>query len=359
MADTRSFRVGIALEGQGWHPATLVSSSAADPPELFASGYWARWGREAASGGIDFVTLEDGLSLRADGFGTAADGVGRRAHGRLDSVVAAALLLAMSDIPEVVITRNVTHSSPFHVASQLASLAAIGPGRVWRPQVPADARDSAVVGGAPAPALQPDDVYVPARIARRLRDLFRDAEDYVHTVRRLRATFPAGGRREEAWEGESRYPAAGPLTLPVADQPSVAVLARHALEPYRLAAAVADRVFITPTAGHPVPEILAAFRQAEALVPDSSPSLVHADIAVVLGDTDGHAQDRLTGLNDAAGAPWPTDTSIFAGTAGRLAGELAGWRDDFGLSGVRLRPALMSDDAERIIRDVMPLLRPA
>ncbi|MGW1068939.1 LLM class flavin-dependent oxidoreductase [Streptomyces aureus] len=219
-----------------------------------------RLARTAASGGIDFVTLEDGLGLRADGFGTAADDTGRRVHGRLDSVVLATLLLATSDIPEVVVSRNVTHSNPFHVARQLASLAAVGPGRVvWRPQVSADARDATVVGGPATPALSPEDIYVPTRIARRLRDLFRDAEEYVHTVRRLWATYPAEGLGQDGgfWRpervrpltsrGEPRYAATGPLPVPVGDPPPVAVLAHHALEPYRLAAAVADRVFLTPT----------------------------------------------------------------------------------------------------------------
>ncbi|MGW1070834.1 hypothetical protein ACWD4F_40860 [Streptomyces aureus] len=46
------------------------------------------------------------------------------------------------------------------------------------------------------------------------------------------------------------------------------------------------------------------------------------------------------------------------GTAERLADELPGWRDELGLSGVRLRPAVLPDDADRIIRDLVPLLRP-
>ncbi|MGW3661837.1 LLM class flavin-dependent oxidoreductase [Streptomyces sp. NPDC005141] len=371
MTDDRSFCVGIALEGVGWHPASWSHSTVVDPAELFTSDYWVDWARAAASGGLDFVTLEDGLSLRTDQFGTAADDAGHRVRGRLDSVVVAALLLSMTDISEVVVTRNVTHSNPFHVAAQLATLAAIGPGRVvWRPQVSADARDANVVGGTSTPALEPGDVYVPTRIARRLRDLFQDAEEYVHTVRRLWATFPAeslaGG--DEFWQpeqvrpvtlkGEPRYPAAGPLTVPVGNPPPVAVLAHHALEPYRLAAAVADRLFITPTPDHPMPELLAAYHQIEELTPDATPTLIYADIAVVLGDTDDHAQDRLARLNDTAGAPWSTDTSIFVGTADRLADELTRSRDGLGLSGVRLRPAVLPDDAERIIHDLMPRLRP-
>lgn len=371
MTNRTAFRVGIALEGAGWHPAAWSHAPGTDPAALFTKDHWTGWGRAAAAGGVDFVTLEDGLGLWTDRFGTGPDDTGHRVRGRLDPVVVATLLLADTGIPEVVVTRNVTHVHPFQVAAQLASLAAIGPGRVvWRPQVSADARDAAVVGGAPTPALEPEDVYVPTRIARRLRDLFRDAEDHVRTVRALWETFPAtalGGEDGAFWRpgrigpvtftGEPRYPAAGPLTVPVGTPPAVAVLAHHALEPYRLAAAVADRVFLTPTTESPLPELITAFRQVEVLTPDFAQTQVYADIAVVLGDSDGHAQDRLGRLDAAAGGPWVTDTGVFTGTAKRLADELADWRDGLGLAGVRLRPAVLSDDGGRVVRELAPLTR--
>ncbi|MER5382903.1 hypothetical protein ABT040_21905 [Streptomyces sp. NPDC002688] len=121
------FRLGLALEGTGWHPASWLLSSVTDAGEVFTGGYWTDWGRAAASGGIDFVTLEDGLSLQTDTF-AIADQARDRVHGRLDPVVTAAVLLATTDISKVVVSCNVTHTNPFHVAVQLASLAAIGPG---------------------------------------------------------------------------------------------------------------------------------------------------------------------------------------------------------------------------------------
>uniref|UniRef100_A0AAU3HP86 LLM class flavin-dependent oxidoreductase n=1 Tax=Streptomyces sp. NBC_01393 TaxID=2903851 RepID=A0AAU3HP86_9ACTN len=363
--DPGSFRLGLALEGTGWHPASWLLSSVTDAEEVFSGGYWTNWGRAAASGGIEFVTLEDGLSLQTDRFGTA-DQARDRVRGRLDPVVTAALLLATTDIGEVVVSRNVTHTNPFHVAAQMASLAAIGPGRVtWRPQVSADARDAAAVGGPATPQLRPEDVYVPTRIARRLRDLFRDAEDYVRTVRELWRTFPAESlgsgdtflHRDMVaplrLTGKERYPAAGPLTVPALSTPKVAVLAHHALEPYRLAAAVADRVFVTPSQEYPVSSLLTAFREIERLTPDATETEVYADVAVVLGDTDEHARARLARLDEAAGFAWAPDTHVFVGTADHLARELARWREQFGLRGVRLRPAVLSDDGDRIVRELV------
>ncbi|PNE16941.1 hypothetical protein B1H26_18295 [Amycolatopsis sp. BJA-103] len=360
------FRVGLALEGVGWHPAAWPESSMTDPAELFGSRHWTDWGRAAATGGIDFVTLEDGLSAQTEQF-TGVPGDPRKVvRGRLDPVVTAAILLSSTDIGEVVVSRNVTHSNPFHVATQLASLAAIAPGRVtFRPQVSANAGDATVVGGTPTPRLEPEDVRAPVRIAHRLRDLFRDAESQVRAIRSLWSTFPheSLGSGDEFWRYgpiaprvPDHHPAAGPLNVPVAVPPRVAALAHHALEPYRLAAAVADRVFLTPTAEHPVPELVAAFRQIEELTPDATKTELYADIAVVLGDTGDGARARLAHLNHVTGAVWSTDTGIFTGTAPGLAEVVTGWRDQDGIAGVRLRPAVLDEDGQRIIRDLVPLL---
>ncbi|MFJ7217820.1 hypothetical protein [Amycolatopsis sp. NPDC098790] len=361
--DIPSFRLGLALDGVGWHPAAWRLSSVTDPAELFGSRYWAGWGRASAAGGVAFVTLEDGLTAQTEQFGSVPANAESRVRGRLDPVVAAAVLLSASDVGEVVVTRNVTHTSPFPVATQLASLAALGPGRVtWRPQVSANASDAVVVGGAPTPELRPDDIYVPTRIARRLRDLFRDAEAFVGTVRDLWTTFPADalGSGDAFWR-PSRVetlsgPAAGPLNVPVFAVPPVATLAHHALEPYRLAAAVADRVFLTPTRDHPLDVLIRAFREVEALTPDATTTEVYADLAVVLGDSDEHARERLDRLDGVAGSPWTTDTGIFTGSPAKLAELLNRWRDEHGIAGARLRPAVLPEDAERVIHDVVPRL---
>lgn len=360
--------LGIALDGVGWHPSAWPHSAVAAQSDLFSRAYWSSWSRRAATAGVDFVTIEDGLSLCPGLLDDDEEQV-CRVRGRLDSIVLGGVLLVASDIREVVIARNITHSNPFHIASQVASLASIAPGRVvWRPQVSADAGDAIAVGGSPTPVLQPEDIYVPTRIARRLRDLFRDAEDYIATVRRLWATFPSDALatddgfwrpdlvRPTSVNASRRYGAVGPLPVPVTSPPPVVVLAHHALEPYRLAAAAADRVFLTPTSEHPVAELVSAFRQVAALTPDATPTALYADIAVVLGDTGAHAHHRLDELNTHAGFDWSPDTGIFVGTAESLARELMRWHRSHGISGARLRPAVLDIDGDRILRDLTPLL---
>ncbi|NIH80868.1 LLM class flavin-dependent oxidoreductase [Amycolatopsis viridis] len=371
--NTRSgrLRVGLALDGAGWHPCAWQVTSVSRPADLFGAGFWTGLARRAEAGGAAFVTVEDGISLQSERFGTP-DRRGDQVRGRLDPVVAAALLLSATERIEVVVSRNVTHHQPFQVAAQLASLAAIAPGRVvWRPQVSANAADAAVAGGRATPVLQPEDIYVPTKIARRLHTLFDDAEDFVRAVRQLWASFPgdslAGSgdgtprsfvdpeRVGTVRAAAGRYQADGPLNVPVLATPPVAVLAHHALEPYRLAAAVADRVFVTP-GEESLTEITQVLRGIERLTPGATPTEVYADVAVVLGDTAAHARQRRAELEDLAGAAWTTDTSVFTGTAAELRDLLATWADQ-GLDGVRVRPAVIPEDADRVVTDLLPLLR--
>ena len=62
MTTTDRLRLGVALEGAGWHPAAWREPSSR-PNELFTPQYWVDVVQRADAGGIDFATIED--SLRA------------------------------------------------------------------------------------------------------------------------------------------------------------------------------------------------------------------------------------------------------------------------------------------------------
>ncbi|MFL1377920.1 MULTISPECIES: LLM class flavin-dependent oxidoreductase [unclassified Nocardiopsis] len=367
-----TLRIGVALEGAGWHPAAWSETSLEDPRELFGAAFWRRLGRDLERGGVDYVTVEDGIGLQSARFGVPDDR-SDQVRGRLDSVVAASVLLTSTESLEVVVSRNVTHTRPFHVAAQLASLADLAPGRVtWRPQVSAAAGDAAVLGGEPTPALRPEDVYVPTRIARRLRPLFADAEDFVTVVKHLWAGWPDADLAPAAGPGPGRgfgapprpepvtagrYAAAGPLNVPVSSVPRIAVLAHHALEPYRLAAAVADRVFVTPDARTGLAEIVGTFRAVESLAPDAARTEIHTDLVVLLDRTPELAEERRRRLEGALGHEWASDTDIFVGTPQGLADHLRVWERGGEVAGVRLRPAVVPFDTDLIVGDLLPLLR--
>ena len=57
--------LAVALDGAGWHPAAWREPGA-QPERLFTAGYWIELAQQAERGLLDFLTIEDGLSLQSD-----------------------------------------------------------------------------------------------------------------------------------------------------------------------------------------------------------------------------------------------------------------------------------------------------
>ncbi len=57
--------LAVALDGTGWHPASWREPDAR-PAELSSPRYWTDLVSEAERGLLDFVTIEDGLTLQFD-----------------------------------------------------------------------------------------------------------------------------------------------------------------------------------------------------------------------------------------------------------------------------------------------------
>jgi alkanesulfonate monooxygenase SsuD/methylene tetrahydromethanopterin reductase-like flavin-dependent oxidoreductase (luciferase family) len=140
---------------------------------------------------------------------------------------------------------------------------------------------------------------------------------------------------------------------PPQGQPIVAALA-HSTEPIRLAARVADIVFVTPRTTADIGPIVAGIRAEEAAIGRTEPLRVFADLVVFLDAAD--AIGRLARLDDLAGARFTSDAAVFAGTAAELADLVRNWHAA-GVSGVRLRPGTLPHDLHAITRDLVPRLR--
>jgi alkanesulfonate monooxygenase SsuD/methylene tetrahydromethanopterin reductase-like flavin-dependent oxidoreductase (luciferase family) len=99
-------RLAIARNGAGSHPAAWREPEAR-PAELLSAGYWAGLVREADRGLLDFVTIEDGLGVRAEPRpGHDGDPAGRTdlVRGHLDAVLIASRVGTL--------TRHVGRGSP-------------------------------------------------------------------------------------------------------------------------------------------------------------------------------------------------------------------------------------------------------
>jgi alkanesulfonate monooxygenase SsuD/methylene tetrahydromethanopterin reductase-like flavin-dependent oxidoreductase (luciferase family) len=102
---------------------------------------------------------------------------------------------------------------------------------------------------------------------------------------------------------------------------------------------------------------VAEIRAAQAAAGRSGQPLpVLADLVVFLGPDAATAQGRRDRLDERSGREYTSDAHIFAGTASQLADLLLDWRQA-GLSGFRLRPAVIPDDLEAITRELVPELQ--
>jgi alkanesulfonate monooxygenase SsuD/methylene tetrahydromethanopterin reductase-like flavin-dependent oxidoreductase (luciferase family) len=65
---------------------------------------------------------------------------------------------------------------------------------------------------------------------------------------------------------------------------------------------------------------------------------------------------RARRLDDAAGAEYTSDATVFTGTAAELADLLAEWQQA-GLAGFRLRPAVLPHDLRQVTTGLVPELQ--
>ena len=350
-----TFHLAVALDGTGWHPASWREPGArAD--ELLTAGFWVDQVREAEAGLADLVTFEDAFALpgseRAD-----------RVQGRVDAVMTALRVGPVTSHIGLVPTVIATHTEPFHVSTQVATLDWVTSGRAGqRIKVSSDPAEYALFGRR-----DPED----------RESLFGEAADHVEVQRRLWDSWEDDAEIRDAATGRfidrdklhyidfegPHFAVRGPSITPrpPQGQPVVTALA-HVDTAYRLAARSADVVFVTPDGtGRDGPtgdaaSILAEVRAAEGATDRTIPLHVFGDLLVLLDDTTDAARERLRRLDAADGKDLRSDARILAGTASDVADVLASWQDA-GLTGARLRPAVAAHDLPRITRELVPELQ--
>lgn len=351
--------LGVSLDGAGRHPAAWREPGAR-PTELFTAGYWADLVAEAEYGLLDLVTIDDSLGLQsADPF--APDDRTDQVRGRLDASMLAARIAPLTSNIGILPTVVVTHTEPFHVSTTIATLDYVSSGRGGvQVRVAARPDDAALFGRR----------TIPADRDELLRELFGEAADAVEVIRRLWDSWEddaiirdaATGRfvdRERLhyidFEG-SHFSVRGPSITPrpPQGQPIVAALA-HRAEPFALVGTSCDLGFVTPRDAADARAIVAAIREAQAAAGRAGETVhVWADLTVVLDDDAAAARDRLARLD--ATDPYTDDARVFAGSSAELADLLSEFRDA-GLSGFRLRPAVLPDDLRHVTRGLVPELQ--
>jgi alkanesulfonate monooxygenase SsuD/methylene tetrahydromethanopterin reductase-like flavin-dependent oxidoreductase (luciferase family) len=231
----------------------------------------------------------------------------------------------------------VTRTEPFHVSKAIATLDFVSHGRAgWQVRV----------SGTPHVA----DLF--GRRDIRGADLFDEASDAVEVVRRLWDSWEDDAVIRDVATGRfvdrdklhyidftSKYfSVKGPSITPrpPQGQPVVAALA-HGPRIYEFASRSADLVFITPRDDDSLGAILGEIAQA-----GGADLKVYADVFVSI---DGATDPR-------------SDALVFDGTPTELVDLVLRWQQ-YGIEGVRLRPAVNAIVLPVIVDEVVPLLQQA
>jgi alkanesulfonate monooxygenase SsuD/methylene tetrahydromethanopterin reductase-like flavin-dependent oxidoreductase (luciferase family) len=357
MTPPTTLHLAVALDGTGWHPASWREPGArAD--ELFTADFWVDQVREAEAGLLDLVTLEDSFAIDTD----RVD----RVQGRLDAQLVALRVGPVTSRIGLVPTVIATHTEPFHVSTEIATLDYVTTGRAGvRIKVSSRADEYALFGRREAGAESRE-------------SLFDEAADHIEVQRRLWDSWEDDAEIRDAATGRfvdrgklhyidfegSHFSVRGPSITPrpPQGQPLVSALA-HVDVAYRLAARGADLVFVTPGGvGRDGPTgdaaaILAQVRAEETAIGRAGDPLhVLGDLLVVLDDSADTARERLRRLDETDGAELRSDARILTGTAADVADVLESWHGA-GLAGARLRPAVTAHDLPRITRELVPELQ--
>jgi alkanesulfonate monooxygenase SsuD/methylene tetrahydromethanopterin reductase-like flavin-dependent oxidoreductase (luciferase family) len=361
--------LAIALDGAGWHP-TAWREPAAHSAELSTARYWVDLVQEAERGLVDFVTIEDSLSLQSSKY-NEPDGRSDQVRGRLDAMLIAARVAPVTTHVGLVPTVVVTHTEPFHISKAIATLDYVSTGRAGvRVQVSGRAHEARNFGRRDTPPIRFEDRSDP-EVQRLITDLLDEAADYVEVVRRLWDSWEDDAEIRDVATGrfvdrdklhyinfEGRYfNVRGPSITPrpPQGQPVIAALG-HESATYRLIAQSADIGFVTPRDADDAGAIVSQIRSEHALVGRAEPLHVFGDLVVFLDPREGAAAERKARLNDLAGSEFVSDATVFVGTPAQLADLLLAWQRA-GLSGFRLRPGAIPHDLEAITRALVPELQ--
>jgi alkanesulfonate monooxygenase SsuD/methylene tetrahydromethanopterin reductase-like flavin-dependent oxidoreductase (luciferase family) len=362
--------LAVALDGAGWHPAAWREADAR-PAELFTAGYWGDLVAQAERGVLDFVTIEDSLTMQSEDQFAPDDRIDR-IRGRLDALLIAARIAPRTNHIGLVPTAIVTHTEPFHVSKAIATLDYVSTGRAGvRVQISGRQDAAAHFGRRELPHLSAD-IVQDQTVRQILGDHFAEAADYVEVLRRLWDSWEddaeirdvAGGRfidkdKLHYVDFEGRwFSVKGPSITPrpPQGQPIVTALG-HVEVAYGLIAASADVGFVTPHDAAQAADIVGDIgaRKVDAGRGDETVH-VFGDLVVFLDANPDAAQIRRARLDDLVGAEYTSDAWIFVGTPGELADLLQNWHAA-GLSGFRLRPASLPHDLIQITDALVPELQ--
>lgn len=335
------FLIAVELRGAGIHPhAWRREDSRAE--ELFTAQYWTDHIEAADRAGIDIAFLPDAFALQS------GDGV---ELGRIEAAAIAARAAAGTRSIGLVPTVTVTHTEPFHVSKQIASIDYASSGRAgWEVAVSQDA-DEATLFGRKGP--------------QTVDELWNEADDAAEVVTRLWDSWEDDAEIRDASTGRfidrdklhyidfegDYFSVKGPSITPRPPQGQPIVVVRAEDDPSTAVAAKrADIVRISAPTIDDAAVVAARVRRA-VVAEGRDPAEVHVvlDLEVHVSDTAAADVDQLNSWS-----PYVPDSVSFRGNAAELQELLDGLAASGVVDGVTLRPLALAQSVEAITTDVVP-----
>ncbi|MDJ0393287.1 LLM class flavin-dependent oxidoreductase [Rhodococcus sp. G-MC3] len=337
----KTFIVAVDLQGTGVHPqAWRRTDSRAE--ELFTAQYWTGLIEQADSAGVDLVFIPDSFALQS------ADG---SELGRLDAASIAARAAAPTHSIGLVPTVTVTHTEPFHVSKQIASIDFASHGRAgWEVSVSESDAETKSFG---------------RKGVQSATSLWAEADDAIEVVSRLWDSWEDDAEIRDVstgrfidrdklhyidFEGE-HFSVRGPSITPRSPQGQSLVVIRATSDSLKVAAQRADIVRIAAPTVDEASVIAARVRRA-VVTAGRDPANVHVllDLDVLVSDSAGVDLAQLNG--------WGSYTSQSVSFVGESAGLVALLGElEAVVDGVTLRPLALASALPAIAGVVSQLNR--
>ena len=331
--------LAVRLADAGHHPAAWRLPDA-DAGALFTPERLVALVQSAERIGLDAVIVDDALSVQSE----RAD----RVRGRLDALLALARVAPLTSRIGLVPLVTTTHTEPFHLSKNLATLDFVSGGRAgWLVGVSTSAAEAAHFGRTGVASAA---------------DLYEEAADAVEVVRRLWDSWEddavirdvATGRYIDRtklhyidFEGRF-FSVRGPSITPRSPQAQPPVVIEASCpEAVAVAQQHADIAIVS------APTLDEAAAAADAVRSSGRDLIVLAQVDVLLEPTAGEARAARERL-DALASPAPTAAAEVVGTPAELDALAAAWFRPGAIDGFVLRPARLPRDLEALAATTMP-----
>ncbi|MCU1365159.1 MAG: class flavin-dependent oxidoreductase [Ilumatobacteraceae bacterium] len=346
---TKSLHIGISIDGAGQHPGAWRDPRAR-PERLFTAEHTVELARLAERGVLDYVSLDDSFRLRTD----RTDHV----RGQLDALLTLARVAPQTASIGLVPTVTTTHTEPFHVSKNLATLDFVSLGRAgWLVDVSTTEAEAFHFGRRTVAG--PADLYAEAGEAIDVVSQLWDSWEDDAVIRDIGTGRYIDRDKLHVTNFEGKYfSVRGPSITPRSPQgqPIVVVDAVNELA-LEVGIERADVILIhaaSITDAAATRERIRRGLVGVARAPDDVAVL--AVIDVQLADTNEAAAAMRAQL-DAWGGRLPASALEHIGTSQALADLLEAWAAAGVVDGFHVRPATLPDTLERFVDDVVPVLQ--